>query len=291
MKLFKNCPLCKSNKLIGFAIDCKRDGPHISRVKCCECDLIFANPMANKDELKHFYENYYNQDKYQGINFFQKAENNINRIKKINIETVLKEAPFLLKLKKNKNFLDVGCGLGNILAYADKLEFKLYATDYDQQALDFVSSKFKVECFNGDLSDAKYPDNFFDQVNLCHVIEHVINPLELLVEIKRILKPNGVLSLGTPNSGSILYKLYRYTMFFRLKVPEVIDGLEHTYVFSEKLLANVCRELGYNILLHYSVGLGESISNLKNSNLTFGKKINRLIQNFFKINQWIVCQK
>ena len=291
MKLYNNCPLCKSNNLIGYAIDCGRNGPHISRVKCKNCDLIFANPMAEKIELKKFYKNYYNHEKYKGINFFQKAENNINRIKNLSVKTVLKEAPFLKKLEHKSKFLDVGCGLGNILAYAEKLNFDLYATDYDDEALSFVNSNFKIKCYNGDLINAKFPDNFFDQVNICHVIEHVLNPKELLLEIKRILKPGGFLSLGTPNSSSFLYRFYRHLMLLRLKVPEVIDGLEHTYIFSEKLLANTCKDLGFSIESHYTVGLGESLSNLKNSNLSFRKKVNRIIQNFFKINQWIICKK
>lgn len=291
MKLFNNCPFCKSNKLIGYAIDCKRNGPHISRVKCKKCDLIFANPMADKNELMDFYKNYYDQEKYKGINFFQKAEKNINRIKKISSKNVLKEAPFLIKFNNKSKFLDVGCGLGNILAYAEKLNFELFATDYDQEALNFVKSQFNVKCFNGDLIDAKYPDNFFDQVNICHVIEHVLNPKDLLIEIKRILKPNGILSIGTPNSASFLYKFYRSLMLFRQKVPDVIDGLEHTYIFSEKLLADTCKDLGFSVLAHYTLGLGESFSNLKNSNLNIRKKLNRLIQNFFHVNQWIICEK
>ena len=290
MKLFKKCPICKSNQLVGYAIDCKRGGPHISRVKCSECHIIFANPMADKNELMDFYKNYYNQEKYKGINFYQKAEQNIKRIKKNNSEDIFNEVPFLLKLNKKSKFIDVGCGLGNILAYAEKLDYELYATDYDQKALDFVKSHFKVECFRGDLVNAKYPDNFFDQVNICHVIEHVLNPIDLLIEIRRILKPGGVLSIGTPNSASFLYKFYRISMFYRFKVPEIIDGLEHTFIFSEKLLAKTCKDLGFSILSHYTVGLGESLSNLKNSNLSTRKKINRIIQNVFKINQWIICR-
>ena len=46
MKLFKSCPVCNSENLIGDSIDLLRKGPHISRTKCLDCELIFANPMA-----------------------------------------------------------------------------------------------------------------------------------------------------------------------------------------------------------------------------------------------------
>ena len=67
MKLFKSCPICNSENLIGDSIDLLRLGPHISRTKCLDCELIFANPMAESKELEEYYKNYTNSDKYDGF--------------------------------------------------------------------------------------------------------------------------------------------------------------------------------------------------------------------------------
>ena len=40
----------------------------------------------------------------------------------------------------------------------------------------------------GRLEDAKFPDDFFDVIRLHHVLEHLLNPLESLREIGRVLK-------------------------------------------------------------------------------------------------------
>ena len=58
MKLFKTCPICNSENIIGDSMDVKRKGPHISRTKCIDCKLIFANPMAESNELEDYYKNY-----------------------------------------------------------------------------------------------------------------------------------------------------------------------------------------------------------------------------------------
>ena len=53
-----------------------------------------------------------------------------------------------------------------------------------------------------------YPDNHFDAVIFSEVIEHLnINPLPVLQEINRILKPDGILYITTPNQVNLLNRI------------------------------------------------------------------------------------
>ena len=291
MILHKKCPYCNSSDLIGWSIDCSREGPHISRVKCKKCDLIFANPMANNNELSEYYSKYSDTKKYEGYDLKSIAKKNIKRIDKLSENEIFKEAKYISHFNNNDKFLDIGAGLGLGLAYARKLGFKLYATEFDQNAIDFINTNFDADCFLGDLQKAKYPDNFFDLIHVSHVIEHVTDLDEFIIEIKRILKNDGFVCIGTPDSSSFLYTLYNKLMFLNFKVPKIIDGIEHTFIFSNKLLSNFAHKYNFKIVEHYSVGMGENLANLFSYKISFLKKLKRFIQNFFKINQWIVLKK
>ncbi|HJV20857.1 MAG TPA: hypothetical protein VJ552_13320 [Sediminibacterium sp.] len=64
MIFYKKCPVCGSTNLLGYAIDCLRNGPHMSRVKCGNCDIVFANPMADAKDLEVFYTNYFHKGNF-----------------------------------------------------------------------------------------------------------------------------------------------------------------------------------------------------------------------------------
>jgi len=291
MIIHKNCPICSSINIVGDAMDLQRFGPHISRARCKACGLIFANPMADSTDLVKYYNDYYEKDIYQSLDFKNIIKEEINKISKLEKAQIFKIAPHFSIYENTGKFLDVGCGLGMGLAYAHRLGFELYATEYDQGAIEFVQEKFPVKVFKGDLSEAKFPSNHFDFIHISHVIEHVLDPKGYLIEMKRILKPGGTLAIGTPNMSSLLYRSYKWFNHLTLKVPRIVDGLEHTFIFPFDLLAKITEEQGFTKRLHYSYALGDKYSNLIRYKMPLKNKLSRIVQNFFKINQWIVCTK
>lgn len=70
---------------------------------------------------------------------------------------------------------------------------------------DFYTGKtcpLKLKSFHFNIETEKFPfkDGEFDVVLFCEIIEHLlIDPVAVIQEIKRVLKPNGVLILTTPN--------------------------------------------------------------------------------------------
>ncbi|MDE0559401.1 hypothetical protein OU792_05335 [Algoriphagus sp. NF] len=105
MKLHRNCPICGSENLKGYAIDTFRKGPHISRVKCQSCELVFANPMADAEELKNYYTNYYDKELYEAVGYKNIIVNHFNRISSLGEKEIKAEAKFKLHLVPIKHLL------------------------------------------------------------------------------------------------------------------------------------------------------------------------------------------
>ncbi len=93
----------------------------------------------------------------------------------------------------NKNILDVGCG---IKPYRSLFNTTSY-TGIDIKGgghsnMDKTPDKF----YNG--TTIPFPDNSFDAVICTEVLEHVAEPIKILNEIRRVLKPGGEIYLSVP---------------------------------------------------------------------------------------------
>ncbi len=292
MKIHLTCPLCNSPALSGYAMDLKRKGIHISRSKCKSCKIVFANPMAEKEELFSFYQDYYEKGNFKMLDYKEKTRREIDELKK-DKEIRYEKGKFIYEYKTHGKVLDVGAGLGSLLIYVDPDLFEMYATEFDQDAIDFLKDNVndQINVFKGDLFDAGYPDEYFDYVIFNHVIEHVLEPLRYLQEIKRILKKGGKLYIGTPNIESPVYKLYRTGMFYSGKIPDIVEGIEHTFVFSKNTLKEQVEMTGFIIQQHRSVKLQATWQEIFCSGMSLKKKLARLSQTIFSINQEMICMK
>jgi ubiquinone/menaquinone biosynthesis C-methylase UbiE len=68
---------------------------------------------------------------------------------------------------------------------------------------------FNFKHFNSETDDFPYPDEHFDYVMYCEIIEHLTrNPSRVLAEVHRILKPGGKLMITTPNVVRLQHVLY-----------------------------------------------------------------------------------
>jgi 2-polyprenyl-3-methyl-5-hydroxy-6-metoxy-1,4-benzoquinol methylase len=98
--------------------------------------------------------------------------------------------------------LDVGCGEGRTLEQLRDLGWQVEGVDFDSRALRSAEAR-GVPVRLGTLADQRYPDSSFDAVVHRHVLEHVPDPVALLAECRRVLRPDGRLVLLTPNAKSL----------------------------------------------------------------------------------------
>jgi 2-polyprenyl-3-methyl-5-hydroxy-6-metoxy-1,4-benzoquinol methylase len=101
--------------------------------------------------------------------------------------------------------LVAGCGAGHeAIAISQKLDCHVEAVDVE----DFVDPSYheqsQVRFQVASVCELPFDDQQFDAIFYHHVIEHVDNPVQSLVELTRVLKPNGWLFIGTPNRHRLI---------------------------------------------------------------------------------------
>ena len=94
--------------------------------------------------------------------------------------------------------LDVGCGDGLITSLLDRDAFNTcIGVDDNQTAIDLAEEKGVINVFNRSAYNLEGLTGF-DSVYLGDVIEHLEFPEKALCQIKKALKPDGILYLVTP---------------------------------------------------------------------------------------------
>lgn len=113
-----------------------------------------------------------------------------------------------LPAKEGGSLLDVGCGNGQTLAWMADLGWQVQGLDPDPMAIRVASAKgLKVN--QGTLQSQQFAAESFDAIFMSHVIEHVHDPLSLMKECYRVLKPGGRLVIITPNIRSWGHRFYK----------------------------------------------------------------------------------
>jgi len=107
------------------------------------------------------------------------------------------------KIGRRGKFLDVGCGVGELLWAAKEAGWECEGVDPSTEFIEIGREKLGVEGRAVTLEDANFPSSHFDAVALSSIIEHLYDPFETLQEVHRVLRPGGWLWFDAPNEDGL----------------------------------------------------------------------------------------
>lgn len=143
-------------------------------------------------------------DEYEDSDPYTVEENLDSEFHRRRIELtvdLLHEAVFSMPTNMPE-ILDLGCGQGHITEkMRQALGFGAFTgIDCSISAIEYAHSQFpEIDFSVGDAYKNPYASSFFDVVVCNNLWEHVPDPLVLLSQIRRLLKPNGYLIVSTPS--------------------------------------------------------------------------------------------
>lgn len=103
--------------------------------------------------------------------------------------------------------LEVGCGNGARLAALRSLGYEVEGQEVARLGA-ATASRHGVPVHTGDLASLGLPSARFDLVVMNHVLEHVHDPVGLLAECFRLLRPGGRFVSVQPNGASAAHRRY-----------------------------------------------------------------------------------
>lgn len=234
-----------------------------SLMQCPKCELVWLNPQPVTSDIDKFYVDYYT---HQPEDSSKKSLASLRKAVKARIlqnqfgypvnaqggllsqilswigplKEIVGGSIKYLKASDRGCLLDVGCGNGRFLAQMRELGWEVMGVEPDSEAVCIAKERFGLDVFQGTLEEAKFPDNSFDAITMNHVIEHVPDPIGLLVECRRVLKPSSKLVMVTPNIQSLGRRLFGE--YWRgWEVPR------HLFLFSPKSLRACAKRAGLKV--------------------------------------------
>lgn len=97
--------------------------------------------------------------------------------------------------------LDVGCGVGNFLGFAESQGWQGWGIDFDQDAIATAAKTFGLRRL--EVTDLRgfreaHPGLRFDLITFFDVLEHIDNHADFMRDVKALLAPGGLVALSVP---------------------------------------------------------------------------------------------
>lgn len=156
--------------------------------------------MAEREEIS------FDSDSYNRLYF----EGHLLRYKGPVYSQRIKNVKRFLGDVKDKDVLDLGCGVGYFSDLCLGQGARVKSMDFSMEALKFCLSEYgdKLTLINADASALPFKDLSFDLVLMNDIIEHLTPEIgrKMLEETKRVLRPGGSLILDTDNERYLMNK-------------------------------------------------------------------------------------
>lgn len=244
------CPLCEEhNQESLFAINYSddkvkeyllsayaklpqfREKAMFELIKCPSCKFMYQKYIPSFESMHILYSDLISSEKS-----FAKSQTSSKK------QSSLNDARFAVALKSDSyaRFLDFGAGWGGWSLQASEFRKNIYAFEISPSRINYLRKNAKIKV----IDSTQHVDKF-DYINLCQVLEHVEDPIGLLLHLKSILNIGGIIHISTPNSSFAPLPEIPYS-FVLQKGP--FQPLEHINSFDFKTLKFAANQAGLKLV-------------------------------------------
>lgn len=135
--------------------------------------------------------------------------------------------------------LDIGTAAGAFVAVAKSQGWEAEGCEPNRWLAEWGSRHYGISIRPGGVLEQSYEPGTFDVITLWDVIEHTLNPREVLERCRDLLKPGGVLIVNYPDAGSWIARMLGRRWPFLTSV--------HLYYFDRATIREMLRSTGFAV--------------------------------------------
>ncbi len=236
MDKIDNCFVCNNTEFTEHITskDFSVSKEEFTIVKCNNCDFHFTNPRPiNLDLKKYYISDHYISHNNNSETLFEKTYQLIRKI------AIKSKFNLINSFIKNGKILDIGCGTGDFLN-------KCKSEGWETKGIEPSDTARKQAIKNHSLSVEENTDltkikREFDIITMWHVLEHVTELNQTVIQLNRLLNKNGKVIIAVPNYKS-------YDSSFYKKYWAAYDLPIHLYHFSKESISKLFENHGFSLV-------------------------------------------
>lgn len=229
----RNCPLCGADEFEILFVKC--GFPH---VKCNLCGLVYVNVILNKEEYEKLWGA---EDSWESI---LEKEHQI-KMQTLEARYSLDIAELYINNKDDISICDVGCGPGRLLGEAKKRGYYAFGIEPNQRCHNVLRDK-EIDYLGDFFPLKKEIKRNFDCIFLLNALEHMRNPMQIVLEAKKLMKPLGVIYISVPCIDALVNRIMH-------EKAGVFGGHSHLQFFNIKTLSAFLEKAGFEILEYETI--------------------------------------
>lgn len=237
MEIINHCPICNASEFRLF-LECKDytvSQETFKIVECTSCGFKFTNPRPEENRLGE----YYKSEEYISHSNTKKGFINL-AYQSVRKYTLLKKLQLISKFYKTGKILDIGCGTGEFLKTVKDANWDTLGIEPSESA-----RKMAIENYGLDVREEaalkQLKNESFDLITMWHVLEHVPHLNERIEDLKRLLKPKGLIVIAVPNCNSL--DAQKYAQYWA-----AYDVPRHLYHFTPKDIESLFKKHEMNLI-------------------------------------------
>lgn len=142
--------------------------------------------------------------------------------------------------------LEIGFGEGLFLNLAKSRGWEVYGVEASAWATEEAKRRFGLRhLYNAPLHELRFGDSCFNFIHMNHTLEHMPDPVETMVELRRIARPGALVAIEVPNEfGSLMERVKGWAG--KRREPYAVPST-HLWFFTPATLAHLAKKTGFTV--------------------------------------------